>query len=762
MRVVPFHIPVKGGLEAVAAQVIGAGEEEEGDIFWSGSPHTRKVREVLEPTSVLDQRRSASPPTSTSTLSSSFGGGGVSTDTAGVAAISEDPCHRWPGSDSAPSSDSDGRKKQRAADLQPVSYLLDMSGLAGVEKCGIRADDWETMLSASTASPSQEQTFLRWIMGDIEDPSAAKLYQQQLLVSSSQGPPVEFDAGVVDPGFGIEPLCGITGAAPFSGSGSAIGIASLASSGWFSQVASTSNRTTPGNSMPCPSETVMSSLPPLTLPPAKCFPQQPETSNEKSQPFPPNLLFNPQQQTHTMAPAFFLPIPSFTLCAPEQHQNPNAFLTPHPKRPNSMPTDTAFQLNAAGASPEIFLRRNHLQSQPHPNQSISLAPFHNGPYHLLQQQALVDQLFKAAELVEAGNFVIAHEILARLNQQLPSPLGMPLLRSAFYFKQALQLLLANSSNPPAVTTSPSHRHHRTPFITSLITPLDVVLKLSAYKAFSEVSPLLHFANFTATQALLEALDTAEQIHIIDFDIGVGGQWSSFMQELAQRRSPAIPLLKLTAFVSLGAFHDLELHLTRENLSHFASSLNIPFEINILSTEYFDPAEILTLSSSRNETIAVNLPVGVGHTPSFSTLLRLVKQLLPKIIISMDQGSDRSDLPFSQHFIHAFQSSMVLLDSIDAAGTSPDMANKIERFVLQPRIENCIFGRHRAAEKTPPWRAIFASAGFVPLQLSNFTETQAECLLKRIQVRGFHVEKRQSSLYLYWQRGELVSVSAWRC
>nr|AYM54768.1 scarecrow-like protein 27-like [Cymbidium ensifolium] len=721
MRGMPFNLSGKGALEAIAAQILG--EEDKGGTLWSRSSHRKKKGEVLEPRSVLYQRRSPSPPTSTSTLSSSLsggggGGGGGSTDTGGVAAISENPSQR---------------KEEWATELHPIAGSLEMSGIVGGgDKCGIGADDWETMLSASAASPNQEQTFLRWIMGDIDDPSAASQHHHYDQFSS-QAPPVEFDAGIagssfglVDPLFGFESIGGIAGA--------------TTSSGGFYQ---SSRNVDVKNAI------FTSSPPGMTF-----FQEPPE---EKPQILGPNLFL----QAKTPNPALFLPSSSFA-AATEQHQTSSLF-PPHPKRHHSMPNDPAYQIPAVLSGqlmPAPYqLQQRLMKSRP----SIAGEDAATATAMVLQQhQALVDQLFKAAELVEAGNFISAHGILARLNHQLSSPLGKPLLRSAFYFKEALQFLVSNSHNPPLATSSPSHRH-RAPFTTSLFTPLDVVLKLSAYKAFSEVSPVLHFTNFTVTQALLEELGTVGCIHIIDFDIGIGGQWSSFMHELAQRRrSSTVPQLKITAFVSLCAFHSLELHLTRENLSHFAADLNIPFEINISSVESFDPVEILAVSASCNETIAVNLPVGSGLNPSFSTMLHLVKQLAPKIVVSVDQGCDRSDLPFSHHFLHAFQSSMILLDSIDAAGSNLDTANKIERFILQPKIENCIIGRYRAANKVLQWRTLFASAGFVPVQFSNFTEMQADCLLKRIQVRGFHVEKRQASLYLYWQRGELVSVSAWRC
>ncbi|EHA8590040.1 scarecrow-like protein 27 [Cocos nucifera] len=625
------------------------------------------------------------------------------------------------------------------------------------------------MLSESAVSPGQEQTFLRWIMGDIDD--AAGLKHQLIPApdldcgSSSAG-----TFGLVDPGFGLDPIGGLGGGAVASISSSSPSplASSATSAGGFGPISSSSSVKVPtfgvGNAPntaavfpPVPANSLAL---PLSLPPG-VFYQEPV--EEKPLLFGPSLLLSQHQQAQApQNPAFFLPLPQFD-AQPPAHLLPSQTKRHHPLSVDQMAPKSPF---ADSPGPEFFLRRGQSQSQPFP--PLNVAPFHLPQRYKVasggeaaataaaaaaqQQQALVEQLFKAAELVEAGNTVSARGILARLNQQLPSPVGKPLLRSAFYFKEALHLL----TSPAAPNHPPS------PFAT----PFDVVLKLGTVKAFSDVSPVLQFTNFTSVQALLEELRAAPRIHVVDFDIGVGGQWSAFMQELAQRRCTAAgaasPSLKITAFASSCSHHSLELHLTRENLSHFAADLNIPFEFNLHSLDPFDPSSLLSLSSAgADEAIVVNLPVGSFVHPPVPTLLRLVKQLSPKIVISVDHCSDRSDLPFAQHFAHAFQSYTVLLDSIDAAGTNLESANKIERFLVQPRIENAVLGRRRNADMLP-WRALFNSAGFVPLQFSNFAETQAECLLKRVQVRGFHVEKRQASLSLCWQRMELVSVSAWRC
>ncbi|XP_075522919.1 scarecrow-like protein 6 isoform X3 [Primulina tabacum] len=367
-----------------------------------------------------------------------------------------------------------------------------------------------------------------------------------------------------------------------------------------------------------------------------------------------------------------------------------------------------------------------------------------------QQQVVCDLLYKAAESMMAGNFSIAQGILARLNQLL-SPIAEPFLRSAFYVKEALQSVLV-----------PNHIAALPPRIP---TPFDGMFKMGAYKVFSEVSPVIQFTNFTANQAFLEALDDAKQMHIIDFDIGFGAHWSSFLQELPRKNGGATSL-KITAFVSPCTYHAIEISLMHENLAHFANDLGIKFELDVVNIDSFDPnsGSVPLFRASESEVIAVNFPIWsfTSCLPSLPSYICLIKKLSPKIIVSLDHGFERIDLPFSHHILHTLRYYEALLDSVDAASVASDAANKIEKFLFQPRIENTVLGRLFYPDIMAPWRNLFTTAGFLPAPISNFSETQAECVLNRTQVRGFHVERRQASLVLCWQQCELISVSVWTC
>ncbi|KAB2626774.1 scarecrow-like protein 27 [Pyrus ussuriensis x Pyrus communis] len=635
-----------------------------------------------EPTSVLDTRRSPSPPTSSSTLSSSHGSGasGGSTDTTTAAGV-ENPSQT------------------------PLEE----------QKCGpsLGMEDWESVLSES---PGQEQSILRLIMSDIEDPS---LGLNTLLQSSSGSDHhhqnLEFGCGgfqdVVDQGGGYG-----GGFEPDDHSGG--------------------------------------------------LRQQNMGLEEKPQIFNPQMVINQNQAQSTQNPAMFMPL------AYAQLQEHHLLSPPPSKRLNSggfgpgYPVQRVPFLNpgqellvrAQQQQQQLQFLPQHLQQQ-RPTMPVAkekmMSPAEGGKemmnqnHHQQQlQQAVIDQLFNAAELIETGNPVLAQGILARLNHQL-SPIGKPFSRAAFYFKEALQLLLH-------INTSSNS--------SSALSPFSLIFKIGAYKSFSEISPVVQFANFTCNQAILEAVEGFNRVHVIDFDIGYGGQWASFMQEVALRNGGASSL-KITAFISSSAHDEFEVSFTRENLKHFASELNLAFELELVSLESLNSGSWgLPIHASDGVAVAVNLPIG-----SFSSnplllplILRFVKQLSPRIVVSLDRGSDRTDVPFPHQIIQALHSYSGLLESIDAVNVNPDALQKIERYLLQPGIEKIVTGRHHSPKRTPSWRTLFLSSGFSPLTFSNFTESQAECLVQRTPVGGFHVEKRQSSLVLCWQRKDLISASAWRC
>ncbi|KAM7476305.1 hypothetical protein LguiB_023548 [Lonicera macranthoides] len=677
-----------------SSQFLHNNEKWKHEIFLVGS----------EPTSVLDNISSSpSPPTSTSTLYSSLCGGAKGGGTGGGSASTGYPSKKWP------LSHSDAAVE--ALELHP-SFEMGTG-----EKCELGLEDWAGVLRDSMVT--QDPSMLRWIMGEVEDPSMGLNKLLQIGGGSSE----------------LESLGGFT---------------SADEGRIFDPIAQFALANGNGNFVSAPNPNPSQN--PLCSPILLSNHQLQHVPFEDVKPqvfnYPEGTFQFHQQQAQNPNPAMFLPMG----CTQEGQLMP-----PQPKRQNHGDREPVFQFLDSGQEP---FPQPPLQVLPHQHQLLppymqprpTMAPkaemiVGNEFGHHNQNQVVMDQLYKAAELVQTGNLVHAQGILARLNHQLSS-IGKPFHRAAFYCKEALQLLLNDTNN------------------SIMASPFTLIFKIGAYKSFSEISPVIQFASFTCNQALLEALNGYHHIHIIDFDIGYGGQWASLMQELALRSGGA-PSLKITTFANSSVHDQLELSLTRENLSHFASEINMPFDFEIVGINAISMNPALwsfLFHSTDTEAIAVNLPSSsyINHQLPLPLVLRFIKQLSPKIVVSVDRGCDRTDLPFPNHLTHALQSYSNLLESLDAANVNMDILQKIERFLIQPGIEKVVMERYRCPEKMQHWRTAFLSAGFSPLIFSNFNESQAECVVKRTHVRGFHIEKRQASLVLCWQRKELMSASAWRC
>ncbi|GMH21665.1 hypothetical protein Nepgr_023507 [Nepenthes gracilis] len=706
-----------------------------------------------EPTSVLDNRSSPSHCTSTSSLSSSLSGdsssgvgggagGGGFTDTAVVAGVSGNTSKKWPeghqrhhhqqDSTTTSSGGNDGnivktsggssgggmsKNDECALEFRQLPKSIEMGGSCGAEKCGLGGgvEDWGSVLPESAASPGQEQSVLPFIMADGEDSSIGL---KQLL------PDFDFNGslGVLDQGFGLNPI-GVAAVSVDGNGNNLLSFTDLPADPISTRCAE--------NLLPISvSQGVLSQMqhnPSETLPNLQLF----DCSYEKPHAFHPQLPMN-QQQAHIMQnPSFFLP-----LSCNQQQQ--------HPALPKRQPL--------CSSSPQVHYAPSVQQRQTTGRKTKMAGE------EIMQQETIIDQLYKAAELLEAGNSILAHGILARLNQQL-SPIGKPFLRAAFYVKEALKLLLINNPSNAAISArlSAAQSPH-------FWTPFNLFDKISAYKSFSEILPVVHFANFTCNQALLETLEGFNRIHIVDLDIGYGEQWASFMQELSLIKGGA-PSLKITSLVSPATHDQLDLVLTQENLTHFAHELNLAFEYQTLTLDNLKAASwSLPLHAADGEAIAVNLPVRSLCNSRIlpSLVLRFIKQLSPKIVVSVDRECDRTDLPFPHHILQTFQSYLTLLESLDAVNLNLNALQKIEQLLIQPGIEQIILARRNFPEKMQHWKTLFLTSGFSPVAFSNFAECLAEWLSKRSLASGFHVEKRQSSLVLCWQSEELISASAWRC
>ncbi|KAI4381173.1 hypothetical protein MLD38_007276 [Melastoma candidum] len=379
---------------------------------------------------------------------------------------------------------------------------------------------------------------------------------------------------------------------------------------------------------------------------------------------------------------------------------------------------------------------------------------------------VLEDLIRVSDCIDSNDVQRAQAILARLNQSLRSPLsGKPVHRAAFYFQEALNsLLLAPPLNRPNPARFSSWA--------------EIVQNIRANKAFSGISPVAMFTHFTTNQALLESIDGLPTgwtgiFHVIDFDIGFGGQYASFLKEISERSEACnfpMPFVRVTAVVT--EEYAVEARLIKENLTQYANEVKVRVSIDFVLVQTFEMTSFKAIKFMDGEAIAIHLsPTIFGRLGSSNNIVRFmndVRRVSPMAVVFVDsepwvgtQGVGAAS--FRTNFENCLEYYATLFESIDAAvgcgEDGNDWARKIEVCLMQPRIAAAVEWAGRRA--VPPWREVFHGAGLRGVRMSQFADFQAEMLLGKVQVRGFHVAKRQGELVLCWRDRPLVATSAWR-
>ncbi|KAF8100164.1 hypothetical protein N665_0230s0048 [Sinapis alba] len=366
---------------------------------------------------------------------------------------------------------------------------------------------------------------------------------------------------------------------------------------------------------------------------------------------------------------------------------------------------------------------------------------------------IIEDLIRVVDCVDTDELQHAHVILSRLNQRLRSPIGRPLLRAAFYFKEALGSLLSGSNRNQNRLTSWT----------------EIVERIRAIKEFSGLSPIPLFSHFTANQAILDSLHQSSSpfAHIVDFEIGFGGQYASLMREIAEKSSVTGGFLRVTAVVP--EEFAVETRLVKENLAQFAADLKIRFQIDFVLMRTFEMLSFKAIRFVEGERTVVLISPAIFHRLNgISGFVNDLRRVSPNVVVFVDSegwNGISGAGSFQREFVSGLEFYTMVLETLDAAATNGDLVKKIiEALVLRPKITAAVeaaAAKKRQGGGEVTWREAFCAAGMRMVTLSQFVDFQAECLVEKAQVRGFHVAKRQGELVLCWHGRPLVAMSAWR-
>ncbi|GAB4826962.1 hypothetical protein Ancab_033843 [Ancistrocladus abbreviatus] len=362
---------------------------------------------------------------------------------------------------------------------------------------------------------------------------------------------------------------------------------------------------------------------------------------------------------------------------------------------------------------------------------------------------LLTLLLQCGEAVASDNLEEANKILLEISQR-STPFGTSAQRVAAYFSEAMSARLLNSClGIYAALPLPMAPHSQR------------MRMASAFQMFNGISPFVKFSHFTANQAIQEAFEREERVHIIDLDIMQGLQWPGLFHILASRPGGP-PFVRLTG---LGTSMDA-LEATGKRLSDFAEKLGLPFEF-IPVAEKIGNLDLERLNVSKREAVAVHW---LQHslydvTGSDTNTLWLLQRLAPKVVTVVEQDLSRAG-SFLGRFVEAIHYYSALFDSLGASyGEDSEERHVVEQQLLSKEIKNVLAvggpSRTGDANRFQNWREKLQQSGFRGISLGGNAAAQATLLLGMFPSDGYTLVEDNGALKLGWKDLCLLTASAWR-
>ncbi|KAJ9163159.1 hypothetical protein P3X46_022858 [Hevea brasiliensis] len=291
-----------------------------------------------------------------------------------------------------------------------------------------------------------------------------------------------------------------------------------------------------------------------------------------------------------------------------------------------------------------------------------------------------------------------------------------------------------------------------------------------YHHYYEACPYLKFAHFTANQAILEAFEGHDCVHVVDFNLMHGLQWPALIQALALRPGGP-PLLRLTGIGPPSSDGRDSLREIGLRLADLARSVNVRFAFRGVAAARLEDVKPWMLQVNPKEAVAVNsimqlhklLASDPTRNPAIDIVLNWIRNLNLKIMTAVEQEADHNQSGFLDRFTEALYYYSTMFDSLEACAHHPEKV--LAEMYIQREICNVVSceGSARVERHEPlaKWRTRLTGAGFRPLHLGSNAFKQASMLLTLFSSEGYSVEENEGCLTLGWHSRPLIAASAWQ-
>ncbi|KAG2307931.1 hypothetical protein Bca52824_027679 [Brassica carinata] len=281
------------------------------------------------------------------------------------------------------------------------------------------------------------------------------------------------------------------------------------------------------------------------------------------------------------------------------------------------------------------------------------------------------------------------------------------------------------------------------------------LKLEQTKAVMQNSKN---SILTTNQAIFQALDGEDSVHIIDLDVMQGLQWPGLFHILASRpRAPIHPHHRVRAILRRPRLH-------RPETRRFRGLLVPPFEFHPIVGKIGNVTDPSRLGTRPGEAVVVHW---MHHrlydvTGSDFDTLEVIRRLRPNLVTMVEQELSYGDggSCFLGRFVEALHYYSALFDALgDGLGEESGERFTVEQIVLATEIRNIVGGRRRGMILR--WKEELSRVGFRPVSLRGNPATQAGLLLGMLPWNGYTLVEENGTLRLGWKDLSLLTASAWQ-
>lgn len=380
------------------------------------------------------------------------------------------------------------------------------------------------------------------------------------------------------------------------------------------------------------------------------------------------------------------------------------------------------------------------------------------PHGVDQGLQLVHLLLACAEAVGCRDAQLATSVLSQIWASA-NPRGDSLQRVSFCFAMGLKSRLTHFHNVGTSATFPNVGGDA-----PLITREE---KIEGFNLLYQTTPYIAFGFMAANEAICQAAQGKDSLHIIDLGMEHALQWPSLIRNLASRPEGP-PKLRITG---IGVGPSLsELEASMKLLADDASLLGIQLEFHA-NVELSTPSllNIESLQLREGDAVFVNSILHLHKyvkesRGSLKAILQEIRKLKPTLLTLVEQDSNHNGPFFLGRFLESLHYYSAIFDSLEASlpRLSPQRVT-IERSQFGEEIRNIIAcegpDRVERHERADQWRRQLGRAGFQAVALKSMS--QARMLLSVYGCDGYTLASEKGCLLLGWKGRPIMLASAWQ-